>query len=302
MNNKEKTYNYYLVSLVDILGQKSAFDKVPCIPKTDNEINELKLALKKTIVFIKRFREGFEGFFNEFSRDRTEELNIPEDKKDIFKEISRKDIKYQYFSDLFIAYISLKTDTHFCAALNGIYGVLAATASSFLFSLFRDHTIRGGIEIDCALEMEYKDNKEIYGPVLNKAYLLESEKAQYPRILIGKELLRFLNIQANNPDNTIYGEVSRIKARSCLDMIYEDRDGLFSLDYLSKPFLDQLKLTLPITIDNTTITYDALISKCRSFLLSQREKHRYDNDKLFLNYSIVLDHFERRTKDASNQG
>jgi hypothetical protein len=49
--------------------------------------------------------------------------------------------------------------------------------------------IRGGIELGLAMDI---DNDDIYGPALARAYTLESKVAQYPRIVIGEELILYL--------------------------------------------------------------------------------------------------------------
>lgn len=53
---------------------------------------------------------------------------------------------------------------------------------------------RAGVEVGLGTEL---DNGEIYGPVLYKAYELESKVAEYPRIVVGKELINYLTTLVN---------------------------------------------------------------------------------------------------------
>ena len=46
-----------------------------------------------------------------------------------------------------------------------------------------------GVEVGLGTEL---DNGEIYGPVLYKAYELERELPEYPRIVVGRELINYL--------------------------------------------------------------------------------------------------------------
>jgi hypothetical protein len=49
----------------------------------------------------------------------------------------------------------------------------------------RKRPVRGGIEIGLGAEL---DDREIFGSGISEAYRLESKIADWPRILIGKQL------------------------------------------------------------------------------------------------------------------
>lgn len=94
---------------------------------------------------------------------------------------------------------------------------------------------RGGLEIGIAAKYQ---RVGIYGPALYKAYRLESEVAQYPRIVIGKDLVDHLNESLKDSQDTKEARVRRIMAEKCLALIFEDTDGAFALDYAHQSIRD----------------------------------------------------------------
>src|SRR5207249_12066685 len=75
---------------------------------------------------------------------------------------------------------------------------------------------------------------EIYGTALERAYLLECNVAQYPRIVIGEELWNYLNCVLREFGNRSDGLARAITAiaEKCIGLIAKDTDGQSILDYL----------------------------------------------------------------------
>ena len=69
--------------------------------------------------------------------------------------------------------------------------MLGNCALAMLVHLGKGNPIRGAIEIGVAV-----DWKEfgIYGSALHSAYSLENSVAKYPRVIIGDELLKYLQL------------------------------------------------------------------------------------------------------------
>jgi hypothetical protein len=75
-----------------------------------------------------------------------------------------------------------------------VYALLQSCAGVFLACLSQGFICRGGIEVGIAGEFF---QNEIYGPALYQAHRLESVEAQYPRIVVGLELYRFITTVIN---------------------------------------------------------------------------------------------------------
>jgi hypothetical protein len=166
--------------------------------------------------------------------------------------------------------------------MRGVFGVLAAAAVTFIGCLAHGQPIRGGIDIGIALEIE---NGEIYGPALSRAYNLESTVAQYPRVVIGEELFKYLNLSCNQEESDLFKSISKRTAKACLELLAIDDDG--------NPFIDYLGESLKESLGNV---YDEeLVSQAYNHVVSESLKHKTEkNPKLAFKYTLLRNYFEER--------
>ena len=118
-----------------------------------------------------------------------------------------------------------------------VYSALSAAAVVMLMSLATKHALRGGIDVGLAVEM---GRQEVYGTALARAYRLESKEAQYPRILVGDELWRYINAaiaQFENQDTPVGRSINAI-AKKMMELVAVDEDGKRILDYLGQTMVD----------------------------------------------------------------
>ena len=71
---------------------------------------------------------------------------------------------------------------------------------------------------------------------LSRPYELESKIAKYPRIVIGDELIEYLEYKQNIPGEDIFIATNKKLSEVCFDLITLDDDGYPFLDYLGKGF------------------------------------------------------------------
>ena len=79
------------------------------------------------------------------------------------------------------------------------------------------------------------DENEIYGPALSRAYALESKIANYPRVVVGEELIKYLNlIRTLNKNSGLSANdrVNALAAEKSIELLTEDDDGYIIVDYL----------------------------------------------------------------------
>ena len=224
-------WRFYIIAYLDVMGQKEAFKNIASVPKTKKQEKQLIQALKKTYTFIGHFRNGFQKYFEQSKKSTGIERNVPKNMRHLYKQMMKNDIHFSHFSDFVIPWTPLETKSHSCVQLNSILGIMSACASMVLLSLYSQHAIRGGIEVEAGLEL---DSGEPYGPVLNKAYTLESKVADYPRIIIGNGLINYLQVHKNLPGQDVFSKYTRELSKKCLNLIKRDLDGFYFLDWLSE--------------------------------------------------------------------
>jgi hypothetical protein len=219
-----ETIESYVLSLIDILGQKEELLKLnklcskPSINK--EEINNI---FHNTYGTIKKFRKHMNEAMAWLNK-------VKDDNKNNF---NSNNLEVNSFSDLITSYVSLRDDND-TIQFEGIYFLLFGNGLVFLQMLSEKKPLRGGIDIGCGIK---HNNNEIYGNALSKAYYIESEISESIRIVIGKSLYDYINntasadIESNDLlDYNIYW------AKKCLEIIKKDIDKEYIIHYLSKPF------------------------------------------------------------------
>ena len=101
------------------------------------------------------------------------------------------------------------TDDCIFRAVRGVTISLLAIAGLAIRAFATEVAFRGGMDVGIATML---DGCEVYGPALARAYCLESEAAEYPRVVVGGDLVRFLNdiaVQTRDP----YSESLRSSTR-----------------------------------------------------------------------------------------
>jgi hypothetical protein len=100
-----------------------------------------------------------------------------------------------------------------------------------LTALCECQPIRGGIEVGPGLELS---DEEVYGSVLEKAHFIESKLADYPRIVVGDELLKYLEVIGPRTRGTPFGPTIESLASRAKQLVTQDGDGLWMLDFLGE--------------------------------------------------------------------
>lgn len=281
----DKRIGWYVVAFLDLLGQQDSLRQITALPNVDKkeDVDAFKLKVTELYSPLYALRTFFDTSIKTFTDGGIDINALPSDAQNMLTTLRSTPIFYQHFSDSIIANIPLLNDTgRFpCRA---IYGVLAATAQTFLAMLSWGWAFRAGIDIGLAMNIG-KD--EIYGPALARAYRLESKIAKYPRIVIGEELVRYLNAVVGRPVSTDILEMSNsLLAKKSLDLLAIDDDGHSFIDYLGAQFRNQLQQT-PQQIE--------IIQKAYNFIVQESSKHKEArNPKLGFRYTLLRNYFESR--------
>ncbi len=268
------TLGSYLVAFLDVLGQREKFRQL-WLPKTPEEYATVEGVLRDTVGFVlalrRVFRKNFESFKAGLKLKPGEEnaIHTPD---------------FVGFSDSFIAFVALRNEDEQRTPNIRIYSTLSASCVVMLTSLASEHALRGGIDVGMATEM---CPGEIYGTALERAYLLESRQADYPRVLIGDELWRYLSLglaeteKLTTPTAQFLGKLIQRE----MEFTTLDADGRRILDYLGPGIVNI----------STPGQANTMVKPAYQFVLDQHEHWLSNgNTKLSERYASLRRYFESR--------
>jgi hypothetical protein len=188
------------------------------------------------------------------------------------------------FSDSFIVSVALRNDRGDLVRIISVFSALSAAAIMMLTALASKHALRGGIDVGLATEIS---PGEIYGTALELAYVLESQRAQYPRIVIGSELSRYLSVALVRfeTDASPTGKIATSIIQKIMKLISTDTDGERILDYLG-PILAELLKAGEAKI---------MIQPSYEFIVAEHLRlHSIGDEKLGQRYDLLRRYFESR--------
>ena len=264
--------NYYMVAVLDLLGQKEAMKKFKGLPDVtdENKMGEFYAICKETFGAIDGLHTFTKSFLTRFLEKRRKDDVVP-----------YTDIKFQRFSDGLVMFVSLRV-TKNEVPVQAVYGALGACGAHCLAQLALGRPLRGGVEVGVGVEL---NENELYGPVIAEAFSLESEVAQYPRIVIGDNLGRYLTSMKESRASDPYSIFASEMASCCLEFFARDIDGQIILDYLGEGFIKQTANKLD----------RKLFAMALEFTEKQLEKWRGErNSTLAIRYNLLRNYYESR--------
>jgi hypothetical protein len=272
----------YVVSFIDLLGQKAALEGQGLLPepKTEEDHRKLLQILKASIGSIAALQKHASQFLSasEAKIESPMRALLPEAQQSFWDEIFQRKIITQRWSDGVMHFICLGDDEIKCP-MNGVEYLLYQAGMLCLIGLATKRPIRGAIEIAWGVELE---PGELYGAAVARAYELESKVADYPRIVIGPKMIEFLHLQARNPHTEKHDQVSKNFALNCLNMLVQDADGHWIFDYLGAAFSSSVSHE----------HHQPLYEKGLNFIHEQLAQHRKNQDtKLAFRYVHLLQYF-----------
>jgi hypothetical protein len=278
-------FQYYLVVFFDHLGQREQLRKITGIPTTEAEKKKFIETTKESVGRVLHIRDSFKHYFDSASSYIPDVTPVPPEHRDEFLASRNKPaVSYYGLSDAMIIAVPLMSVDENCTAINGICDAIVATCGIGLLSLSVHIPMRAGLDVGVATQI---DDKEIYGPALESAFYLESKLAEYPRFLVGKELINYLLWVEHQTPQTRIGLVAKESARFCREMIIQDNDGRYMLDFLGS----KIKEASDGVLDQK------LVAEAFEFVNSQYTKYlKEENETLQSRYYRLLRYFHSRKK------
>lgn len=276
-------FAHYSVCFIDLLGQQEAMKGQQLLPPDQNspEFVAFSRSARESIGRIIKLQKDADNFVRAAGEDRTR-LDLsgltPRQRQDFLIAKGSK-IKQQRWSDGLVLF-ARHADHDVKCPMNSAFALLGTAGCLCLLGLARKAPLRGGIDFAWGAELH---ENELYGPVVARAYELESTVAQYPRIVVGKEFVQYLQFHSANPDKTAFTEIDRAMANQCLSLLTEDADGNYIIHYLGDGFIDAI----------THTHHAAMYAKAHAFVAAEWERLRkIGNSKLSLRYSHLYSYFE----------
>ena len=281
--NNDLLLGYYVVAFMDLLGQQESLRALRTLPdqKDSEQYKNLVQQLKNTYGVVSMMRKFFTDSFNSFIRKPQETQQFTPEQKEQYSVLNNNPINLQSFSDSVVIFMALRTN-QLKFPVRGIWGILGSTATTFLCLLAGGHPVRGGIDVGIGMELP---TNEIYGPALSRAYSLEAKIANYPRIVIGEELIGYLEASKKQEPIDIAAQVAIKIADNCLKCLATDDDGYPIIDYLGESFKQNLgEVITPSLVQKA---YENVIHFSNKF---QKDK----NSQLAFRYTLLRNYFENR--------
>lgn len=276
---------YYLVVFIDILGQRENLRNIKSHPKNSQEKKHFDELLKNTVGKVITLRDAFDIFFKGAMSSIPNTSLVPPEHRKAFLSSQKVDIHSYGISDSIIISVPLanEKENENCTPMNGVYAAFVATACLGLSSFSQQIIWRAGLDVGICTQIK---DMEIYGPALERAFYLESQLAEYPRFVIGDVLINYLSSINEQECKTPLGQVAKKLANFCREMILQDTDGRYMLDFLGKE-AKEISDGAGIGVKNYT--------SARDFIISEYERCRKENNhKLASRYYRLMSYFDFR--------
>lgn len=278
-----KAFNYCL-GFIDLLGQRDAVRGQNLLPTlvTEEDKEAFQATIRDSIVAIRGLQTQAEtmlGGLIDGSIDSTFRERLSEKEQPIWDEMQRTKIIRQRWSDGLAIFVCLGDQEVKCH-MNGIFGIFALCGSLCYLGLATHRPVRGAIDVAWGVELH---PDELYGPVVARAYELESDVAQYPRIVVGPNVVAMLKAHQAQPSDDVYSQLNRELAQLCSNMIIRDVDGFPIIHYLGDSFRDAI----------TQSQHQDIYDGSHKFVIEQLQQHqKAANSKLAFRYSHLLQYFQ----------
>jgi hypothetical protein len=238
----------YCVCFLDFPGQRELLKGEGLMPSNRDEAHA---KFQTTLTAVRKLHEYAVTFLGENLQDNS--------------------VGLQRWSDGVVVYTALGGPNE-PRATDSVHSLFTFAAAMLIFGLAAESPLRGGIEISWGVEL-YEG--ELYGPAVANAYLLESETAKYPRIVVGPRVLTYLQSHSADTRETEQSRLNRGFAQECISMLSSDEDDCAVLNYFGWVLTNQH--ILPDEQD--------LIRRARVFVTSQLQSHTDSgNEKLRVRY------------------
>lgn len=272
----------YCISFIDLLGQQDALRGQGVLPAVTSEAGKTAIdnVIRASIAPALKLQRDVENMVKTLSPNTESPIrnSLSERDRAVFDEMQLKRVETQYWSDGFVRFVCLGDGAIKCPLL-GVTEIFQFSGYFCLLGLAQRHPVRGAIDIAWGVELP---RIGLYGPAVANAYKLESEVAKYPRIVVGQQVVDFLEGELTKTSNDPFTRGNRSWAKLCRGMLLKDNDGHWIVHYLGTTFQHSV----------TNTTHPFIYGRAHAFVVDQLEEHRKSkNNKLEYRYGQLLNYF-----------
>jgi hypothetical protein len=275
-------YNYCL-GFIDLLGQRDAMHGQGLLPvlSSEEEKATFRDVIRQSIGSIYTLQRDAEAM-HRTSRSPREDSplrkTLSPEQKIAWDEMQRPNTVTQRWSDGFVIFSCLG-EQGLKSRMGSIFDIFGLCGSLCFLGLARRRPIRGAVEASWGVELKAG---ELYGPVVARAYELESEVAKYPRIVVGRNVIGLLDAHRNDLSGDVFSQFNRDMAQLCMSMMMRDVDGVPIIHYLGEGFRNAV----------TQTQHQVLYARSLEFVTEQLAEHRKTpTSKLAFRYVQLLNYF-----------
>jgi hypothetical protein len=283
-NKNDLIFQNYLVIFFDLLGQREALREIISIPVSEPEKTEFLELVKKSIGSVLKIRHAFKSYFDGAKAYTPNIQLVATEYRQEFIESQKTKFHHYELSDAIVIAVPLINDNENCTAINGVFSALTASCAVALLALSMKIAVRAGIDVGVGVQL---DDRDVYGPALERAVRIEGQLAEYPRLVVGRELISYLSWVENQTYKTRQGEIAVNMAKLCKKLMVQDTDGRIMLDYLGQ----NIKEVFENKIKKETVL------EAWNFVNDQHIKYiKQNNDRLAPRYFRMIRYFKSRLK------
>ncbi len=271
----------YCACFIDLLGQRKALEGQGLITESQPREDFLE-TVRNSVGVIEALQIQAEGFRQPNLRTFSRREELSADNKKLYDQMRQAVARQQRWSDGLVYYTSLARSVSPCP-MNAILEIFMLAGTLCFLGLTNRQPIRGAIEVSWGVELH---ENELYGAVIANSYKLESEIAQYPRIVIGGRTINYLEAHVREEvlAEDKLGLFNKNCAQLCLNMTKVDQDGWRFIDYLGDEFTNSVTRSLS----------PELFRSAYSFVVDQYDEHnKSGNTKLAQRYVWLKSYFDK---------
>ncbi len=282
IQNSNLLFQDYLIIFFDLIGQREVLRKITSIPVSDTDKASFLELVKQSVGRVLFLRDSFKTYFSATLSHVPNTGMVPPAYRHEFIESQKTNLVHYGLSDAIVIAVPLMNENENCTPINGVFAALTATCAIKLLALSIKIPARAGIDVGVGVQI---DEREVYGPALERAVRLEGELAEYPRLIVGRELYAYLSWVENQNCQTRLGQVASNLAKECKKLLVQDTDGLIILDYLGKNIKDVFENRIKPEI----------VMNAWNYVKEQHTKYlKLDDEKLSCRYFRMSRYFRSR--------
>lgn len=300
-NNEKLKIRVYAVAFIDVLGAANELMKFQTSFEhkalgSDPDNTALILAIMRMIRPIEWMRQAFHDYFakaQDWSPTDRRWRQLSRVQQNNIRRVTKVRVDIQAVSDCLILSVPLEepASDHFpigslSALITGCATMIPTMlAGSSAMAPTVGKAIRGGIAAGAGIE--YFRNEWTTSTGYYRAYTLESREAKWPRIVIDDGIVAHIQSYLVKSENSDESRIAQMLARRAMEVISQDEDGLYFIDFLSQSLREEFGGY-----------YEAVLAEAYHFIRMEHDRFVSESCMhIAEKYAWLVAHFDRKAPE-----